>query len=296
MKKLFSLLLLALCIFTASAQTHTDSLLNVLNGSTRDYVFVTSHRGDWRNSPENSIGAINRAIKMGVDIVEMDIQKTKDGNFILMHDQTIDRTTKGKGMVSDYTVEDLKKLVLKSGNGIKTYERIPTLEEALTACKGKILVNIDKGGTYIKEILPIIQKTGAINQVIIKGTYPVNKVMAEYGGKSGMLYMPIIDLDKAGADTAMLSFRKTFRPIAYEVLFKNENNPFLLDIQNYIGNSRLWINTLWAEMCGNHDDELALNDPDKHWGFLLNHKATIIQTDRPADLIHYLTIKGRRKL
>lgn len=296
MKQFFCLLLLALSIFPASSQTHTDSLLNVLNGPTRDYVFVTSHRGDWRNSPENSIGAINRVIKMGVDIVEMDIQKTKDGNFILMHDTTLNRTSTGKGNIKDFTVEDFKKFVLKSGNGIKTYERIPTLEEALTACKGKILVNIDKGGTYIREILPIIQKTGTINQVIIKGIYPVNKVIADYGGKSGMLYMPIVDLDKAGADNVMMSFQKTFKPIAYEVLFRNEKNPLLIGIQDYIGNTHLWINTLWAEMCGNHDDELALNDPDKHWGFLLSHKATIIQTDRPADLIHYLTIKGRRKL
>lgn len=58
--------------------------------------------------------------------------------------------------------------MLKSGNGIKTRRSIPTLEEALMTCKDRILVNIDKGGTYIKEILPIIRKCGMEKQVIIK--------------------------------------------------------------------------------------------------------------------------------
>ncbi|GAB1417176.1 hypothetical protein MASR2M117_25820 [Paludibacter sp.] len=163
LRNIFLLIISNLLWLPLSAQTHVDSLLHELNGKGREYVFVVAHRGDWRNAPENSIEAIERAIAMKVDVVEIDIRQTKDSNFVLIHDETIDRTMTGKGEVSDFTVEELKGMLLKSGNGIKTHERIPTLKEALLVTKGRILVNIDKGGSYIKEILPIIKETGTEN-------------------------------------------------------------------------------------------------------------------------------------
>ena len=77
---------------------------------------VVSHRGDWRNAPENSIQAIQNCIDMGVNMVEIDIKKTKDNVLILMHDQTLDRTTSGKGKPEDYTLAELKQLRLKRKN------------------------------------------------------------------------------------------------------------------------------------------------------------------------------------
>ena len=64
-----------------------------------DQVLVVAHRGNWRSAPENSVAAIDSAIQMGVDIVEIDIHKTKDGQLILMHDDRVDRTTNGKGLI-----------------------------------------------------------------------------------------------------------------------------------------------------------------------------------------------------
>ena len=66
-------------------------------------VSVISHRGDWRNTPENSIRAIQNCIDLGVNMVEIDIKKTKDNELILLHDKTLDRTTTGKGLPQDYT-------------------------------------------------------------------------------------------------------------------------------------------------------------------------------------------------
>lgn len=296
-KSICYLIILLLCVPTAEAQTRVDSLVSMLKSTSRDYVFVVSHRGDWRNAPENSIDAIERVIALGADVVELDIQRTKDGQFVLMHDTTLDRTTTGNGYVRDYTVDELKQLKLKSGNGIKTYDRIPTLKEGLLAAKGRILVNIDKGGTYIKEILPIIKETGTASQVIIKGKYPVSKVLADYGDNSGgMLYMPIVDFDLPGAEAMIDDFNKNFKPVAFEVLFKKENNKLLSSLKKTPSEPRLWINTLWDSMCGNHDDELAIRNPDAHWGWVVAQQATIIQTDRTAELIGYLKSKNLRKM
>lgn len=297
-KKLFFLLPILLTAFSISAQTRTDKLLKNLHDNESKYIFVIAHRGDWRNAPENSLQSIEKAIAMKVDMIELDIQPTKDGNFICMHDETLDRTSTGKGPIKDYTTEELKKFVLRSGNGIKTRQPIPTLKEALNVCKGRILVNIDKGGTYIKEIMPIIQECGMEKQVIIKGYYPVEKVKKEYGSNESMLYMPIVNLWDKEAVATIQTFIKNFTPIAYELCFKDDANPNLKIIDEIAkSGSRVWMNTLWDSLCGGHDDENALlESKDKHWGWMLKHKATMIQTDCPQELIHYLEEKGLRDL
>ena len=297
-KKLFFLLPILLTAFSISAQTRTDKLLKNLHDNESKYIFVIAHRGDWRNAPENSLQSIEKAIAMKVDMIELDIQPTKDGNFICMHDETLDRTSTGKGPIKDYTTEELKKFVLRSGNGIKTRQPIPTLKEALNVCKGRILVNIDKGGTYIKEIMPIIQECGMEKQVIIKGYYPVEKVKKEYGSNESMLYMPIVNLWDKEAVATIQTFIKNFTPIAYELCFKDDANPNLKIIDEIAkSGSRIWMNTLWDSLCGGHDDENALlESKDTHWGWMLKHKATMIQTDRPQELIHYLEEKGLRDL
>lgn len=297
-KKLFFLLPILLTAFSISAQTRTDKLLKNLHDNESKYIFVIAHRGDWRNAPENSLQSIEKAIAMKVDMIELDIQPTKDGSFICMHDETLDRTSTGKGPIKDYTTEELKKFVLRSGNGIKTRQPIPTLKEALNVCKGRILVNIDKGGTYIKEIMPIIQECGMEKQVIIKGYYPVEKVKKEYGSNESMLYMPIVNLWDKEAVATIQTFIKNFTPIAYELCFKDDANPNLKIIDEIAkSGSRIWMNTLWDSLCGGHDDENALlESKDKHWGWMLKHKATMIQTDRPQELIHYLEEKGLRDL
>lgn len=297
-KKLFFLLPILLTAFSISAQTRTDKLLKNLHDNESKYIFVIAHRGDWRNAPENSLQSIEKAIAMKVDMIELDIQPTKDGNFICMHDETLDRTSTGKGPIKDYTTEELKKFVLRSGNGIKTRQPIPTLKEALNVCKGRILVNIDKGGTYIKEIMPIIQECGMEKQVIIKVYYPVEKVKKEYGSNESMLYMPIVNLWDKEAVATIQTFIKNFTPIAYELCFKDDANPNLKIIDEIAkSGSRVWMNTLWDSLCGGHDDENALlESKDKHWGWMLKHKATMIQTDRPQELIHYLEEKGLRDL
>ena len=297
-KKLFFLLPILLTAFSISAQTRTDKLLKNLHDNESKYIFVIAHRGDWRNAPENSLQSIEKAIAMKVDMIELDIQPTKDGNFICMHDETLDRTSTGKGPIKDYTTEELKKFVLRSGNGIKNRQPIPTLKEELNVCKGRILVNIDKGGTYIKEIMPIIQECGMEKQVIIKGYYPVEKVKKEYGSNESMLYMPIVNLWDKEAVATIQTFIKNFTPIAYELCFKDDANPNLKIIDEIAkSGSRVWMNTLWDSLCGGHDDENALlESKDKHWGWMLKHKATMIQTDRPQELIHYLEEKGLRDL
>ena len=158
------------------AQTNVDNILTKLKTCDESTVLVAAHRGDWRNYPENSLEGINSAIEMGVDIVELDLQCTRDSVLILMHDNTLDRTTTGKGDVSKYTLDEIRKLNLRNGCAIKTIHKIPTLEEALLLVKDKILVNLDKADRYFDMVVPLLEKTGTTKQVIMKGRKSVKEV------------------------------------------------------------------------------------------------------------------------
>lgn len=88
-----------------------------------------AHRGGRVYEPENTIASFQHAIDSGVDWLEMDVQQTKDGELVVIHDETVDRTTDGTGRVEDLTLEQIR--ALDAGHG----ERVPTFEEAILLAK-----------------------------------------------------------------------------------------------------------------------------------------------------------------
>ena len=78
-----------------TGRTYAQNVKEEFKISPSEEILVVSHRADWRNAPENSIQAIQNCINMGVDMIEIDLKRTKDGHLILMHDKTLNRTTTG---------------------------------------------------------------------------------------------------------------------------------------------------------------------------------------------------------
>ena len=117
-------MLLAMTAY-ASEPNRADVLREkILSGDTSE-VLVVAHRGDWRYAPENSIAAIEHSIAVGVDIVELDLQLSKDSVLFVIHDSKLERTTSGKGRISDWTADSLRTLKLKNGAGIRTMHSLP---------------------------------------------------------------------------------------------------------------------------------------------------------------------------
>ena len=260
-------------------------------------VSVISHRGDWRNTPENSIRAIQNCIDLGVNMVEIDIKKTKDNELILLHDKTLDRTTTGKGLPQDYTLAEIKQMRLRNGAGVATSHQIPTLEEAMIVAKGKIWVNIDKGYDYFDLVEKVLEKTGTTQQVLIKAGLPYQKVVAENKAVLDKLFfMPIIDMANPDAMTMVEEYIKNMQPKAFEVCFTQIDQALqnVLDrIQN--SGSNVWINTLWPSLCAGLNDDRAVeeNQQDSIWGKVIEMGASFIQTDRPKELVNYLRNQGK---
>lgn len=286
-------LLILLFIISVSIQAQ-DRLMTIrqkLFDPNNHEVLVVSHRGDWRNACENSIEAIENAIAMGVDIVEIDLARTKDGHLILMHDDKVDRTTTGKGLVEELTLEEIKQLNLRNGCNIKTIYKVPTLEEALLTAKGRIMLNLDKAFEYFDQVYELLEKTGTENLVIMKSNAPAKDVKRDYGKYlHKVVFMPKVDLDDSEALKKLNDYLSVLNPPAIEFKFAYDSNLLPLKVKDLMkGRSRIWYNTLWNTHAGGHDDDCSLKNPDNGYGYLINKLgATILQTDRPQYLIDYL--------
>lgn len=291
MKKNICICFLLGLTISSFAQDRVSLIREKLLNRNQSSVIVVAHRGDWRNFPENSLEAIDNAIKMGVDVVELDVQRTKDGKLILMHDSTLNRTTTGEGQISEITLDSIQKLRLKNGYAVRTIHKVPTLEEALLHAKGKIMVNLDKADRYFDQVYALMEKTGTTKQVIMKGTKSVKEVKELYGDYlADVIYMPIVDLDNQNAESEIERFVQEMNPVAFELLFVKDINPLPVKVKEKLaGKSLIWYNTLWDTMAGGHDDDRSLSNPDDGYGYLIDTLgARILQTDRPQYLLDYL--------
>ncbi|WP_164126118.1 glycerophosphodiester phosphodiesterase family protein [Sphingobacterium luzhongxinii] len=127
-----------------------------------DKKIISGHRGTIElGLPENSIAGMTEVLKHTSAIFEVDPRLTKDGVAVMIHDATLDRSTTGKGKVSDYTWKELKKLHLKDYAGKPTIYRINTLDEMIMWAKGKTILNLDKKDLPLEVTAEIIRKHNA---------------------------------------------------------------------------------------------------------------------------------------
>jgi glycerophosphoryl diester phosphodiesterase len=140
-------------------------------------VRIIAHRGFSGRAPENTLAAVRLAIDEGADMVELDFQPSSDGEIVCFHDDTLDRTTDGTGLVSQTPLDMLKRLDAGSWFSPRFRdERIPTLSELLDEVDGRILLNIEiKGpaisrsleGSVATRVAEIVADHGMREQVVV---------------------------------------------------------------------------------------------------------------------------------
>lgn len=161
-------LTIVLVFFTFACQFEKQKKSNLpkpRNGNT----YVIAHRGAHNGIPENTLAAYQKAIDLGCDFVEIDIRKSKDGKFVSVHNETVDAYTQGEvtGKVSDFTLAELKQLNIGKRVGSDwENERVPTFEEILKLCKGKIGIYLDLKEPNVKAQIEIIKSYGMERDII----------------------------------------------------------------------------------------------------------------------------------
>jgi glycerophosphoryl diester phosphodiesterase len=123
-------------------------------------VLRIGHRGACGHAPENTLASIEQALAFRCDLTEVDVQRTADGSLILLHDERVDRTTGGKGLLAEMELEDIRKL---DAGG----QKIPTLEEALHAARGRIGLILElKAEGLAYDICGIVRASGFPGEII----------------------------------------------------------------------------------------------------------------------------------
>jgi len=166
--------------FSCMFAVHAQNKMNVLNLKSakdlhdffrytgNDVMLIAGHRGGMvKGFPENSIATFENTLKHTPAFFEIDPRLTKDSIIVLMHDATLDRTTTGKGKLSDYTYAELKAFHLKDAEGNITEFGIPTLSEVMEWARGKTILNLDHKDVPLAMTAALIKKHKADAYVML---------------------------------------------------------------------------------------------------------------------------------
>ena len=253
--------------------------------NTRGKALVCAHRGvSGADIPCNTLSAFRVALEQGADIIELDVSKSRDGKFYVFH-PGMERAHLGIPMLlSLLPSKIIERLRFLNQDNVPTVCKINTLEEILTFLKGRCYINIDKFWIDIPGISEIIRKTGVEKQVIVKTdtTEKYLKQVARYA--PDFMFMPIVT--KKDEVTDRLA-EEGVNCIGAEVIFRSESDEVCSD--EYISSMHekgriVWANSIVynhkAVLSAGHTDNIAVvGEKDKGWGWLIDKKFDIIQTD-----------------
>ncbi len=189
------ILVLVLIVVPCKIATTVSNSLS-LSAHTAPETVMVAHRGFSSVYPQNTLPAFEGAAEYGFDGYELDIHTTKDGEWVVIHDDTVDAMTDGAGEVEDFTFEEIRKLKIDKGNGIKSYPdlKVPTLEEALAVCEGEDIfpvIEIKKCDVkYLPTLKKLLDRKGLSEKaVIISFTKEYMEVYRGLDGEIEMLYL-----------------------------------------------------------------------------------------------------------
>ncbi|MEQ6119456.1 glycerophosphodiester phosphodiesterase family protein [Reichenbachiella sp. MALMAid0571] len=265
------LLTALLFVLTSSYTSYAQNKLPIpKNGNT----YVIAHRGVHNGIPENTLAAYQKAIDLGCDFVEIDVRTTKDNKFVSVHNSTIDAYVDNKtGKVRDFTLKELLKLDLGKKIGKEWKKaRIPTFQQILKLCQGKIGIYLDLKDADPKALIDIIKR------------YKMEESTVWYlPASAGKLLMDIktncpkcLIMPDPGKEENIKQVLEIFDPKFLASDMGNISNSYIE--QAHTSQIKVFVD----------DDE---DNPDKwqeEWKTLIDMKVDGIQTDQPEALISFI--------
>ena len=204
---------------------------------------VWAHRGASGYAPENTLEAFQLAVDMQVDGIELDVQLSKDGELVVIHDETIDRVSNGKGRVKDYTLQELRNFNFNNGHSTYAFAAIPTLEEVynlLGNTGAEINVEFKTGNIFYEGIeekaLKLAQSMRIQNRIWYSSfnhysAMHIKRLDSE--AKVGLLYSDgFIDVPEYGYKLGAEAIHPTMNNLKYPTLFE--------DCKKYKLNIHVW--------------------------------------------------------
>ena len=251
-------------------------------------VWLCAHRANTQKGiadgiPENSLTSIEYAINAGVEMIELDARPTSDGILVLMHDNTIDRTTNGSGAVGDYSYQQL---YLKDAAGNLTNERIPTLEDALKKGKGKVYFNLDivNKNVAVATMVALLKKLDMENEVLL---YVSNNRNYAYDLKAANSTLLLHPMAKASDDITYFASSYTDNVQMMQL----STSDALAGAMTEDIKSKGWL--LFSNIVGANDTNM-LSDNYSGLVGMINKRINVVQTDYAELAAKYLKSKKYR--
>ncbi len=255
---------------------------------------VCAHRGvSGADIPCNTMSAFKAALEQGADIIELDVSKSRDGKFYVFH-PGMEKAHLGIPMLlSALSSKIINKLHFLNQDNVPTVCEINTLEEVLTFLKDKCYINIDKFWIDIPGITEIIRKTGVEKQVIVK-TDTTEKYLKQVAQHApDFMFMPIVSKKDEVTDRLVA---EGINCIGAEVIFRLESDEVCSDeyIKSMHEKGRIvWVNSIVynyrSVLSAGHTDNISVTgEKERGWGWLIDKKFDIIQTDWCLMLKNYI--------
>ena len=271
---------------------------NTLHLYNNDNVQIVAHRGAaGSNIPCNTIPAFDIALKGGASILEMDLFKSIDGKIFIFHTGKEPYQLNKNIDLTKMDSEEIKKLRLINVDFYPTQWGINSFDDVLEHFKGRCILNLDRIGDCIPDVIKAVERHNMKDQVLLKHA-PIPSVLKIIEDVApDYMFMPIY-MEEDNASEIIEKMNINY--IGAELVFKTEESPVIQP--EYIESMKKRGKTLWGNAvlynykiplsAGHTDDVSMIDDPDKGWGWLVDHGFDIIQTDWTYQCCKYLKDRG----
>ena len=262
-------------------------------------IVTVAHRGVFGgNIPCNTIPSYEIALHQGADMIEIDVDKTADGQLVIFHPGMEKAHLGYEGSIRDLTLEEIRRDIrYVNFDRTPTEHTLCTLDEVFETFKNRCYINVDKFWDNPTLVSDAIRRHGMTEQIIVK-TSPSEEMFAlieKYA--PDIQYLPIIKEDNVHE----VLLKRNIRYVGAEVLFTDESSPLCSDeyiARMHAAGKLVWVNAILysykAVLAAGHSDDTAMyGDPEKGWGWLADKGFDIIQTDWPLELNNFLAKTGR---
>jgi len=261
-------------------------------------MIVCAHRGlHGANIPQNTLAAFRLALKTGVDMIELDVNRSVDGKIFIFH-HGMERTCFGTDeRTRNMSFEQIRALRYLNVDRNPTKHPPCTLDEVFEEFKNKCFIQIDKFWAYPKEVTDIIRRHRVEDQVLIKSQADPVQLKAIEEICPDLAYM----VTARSPDDIALASKYDINYTVSEIIFENEDSVFTdpAFIESEHKKGRLfWVHSIVfndkAVLTAGHNDDTSLTvDPDLGWGWLADKGYDIMITDWPMMALDYLKKTGK---
>ncbi len=269
-----------------------------LREKAKEKIIVVAHRGMFGgNIPCNTIPAYNAALTAGADMIEIDVEMSRDGKLLIFHPGMESPFLGVKARLPDLTAEEISTLRYINYDNTPTQFKVNTLEEVLEEFKGRCFINVDKFWGHPEEIYKQIKRHNMTDQILVKSAIDDNVISVLKNLAPDIAYMPIVqkthprhrELLESGINyvgTECLFFDDDDEVCSEAFIERMHNDGILVWANSIIYNYK-------AQIAAGHSDDTAIcGDPDGSWGWLARKGFDFIQTDWVYPMTNYLNEKG----